>query len=201
MRVLVADDEVVTRRVLESTLVGWQYEVSSAASGDEALGILEHGPRPDIALLDWMMPEKEGPEVARIIRARTETVPVYIILLTSLGGRQNIIQGLEAGADDYITKPFDRDELRARLGVGRRMVELQRNLADRVAELEDALGRVKQLQGLVPICSYCKKIRNDSNYWQNLETYVSAHSGAQFSHGICPECYESIVKPELENLR
>lgn len=200
MRVLVADDEVVTRRVLESTLLSWQYEVSSAGSGDEALAALENGPRPDIALLDWMMPEKEGPEVCQIIRARPQTVPVYIILLTSLGGRQNIIQGLQAGADDYITKPFDRDELRARLGVGRRMVELQRNLADRVAELEDALGRVKQLQGLVPICSYCKKIRNDSNYWQHLETYLSAHSGAQFSHGICPECYESIVKPELENL-
>ena len=200
MRVLVADDEVVTRRILESTLRDWEYEVSAAASGDEALGILENGPRPDIALLDWMMPEKEGPEVCRIIRTRPQTVPIYIILLTSLGGRQNIIQGLQAGADDYITKPFDRDELRARLGVGRRMVELQRNLADRVQQLEEALGRVKQLQGLVPICSYCKKIRNDSNYWQHLETYLSEYSGAQFSHGICPECYESIVKPELEKL-
>jgi DNA-binding response OmpR family regulator len=201
MRVLVADDEVVTRRVLESTLLSWEYEVCTATNGSEALGILENGPRPDIALLDWMMPEKEGPDVCRIIRSRPQTVPIYIIMLTSLGGRQNIIQGLQAGADDYITKPFDRDELRARLGVGRRMVELQRSLADRVQQLEEALGRVKQLQGLVPICSYCKKIRNDSNYWQHLETYLSEYSGAQFSHGICPECYESIVKPELENLR
>ena len=128
-------------------------------------------------------------------------MPVYIILLTALGGRQNIIQGLQAGADDYITKPFDREELRARLEVGRRIVELQRSLAERVQQLEDALARVKQLQGLVPICSYCKKIRNDQNFWQQVDTYVSEHSEAQFSHGICPECYEKIVKPELDNLR
>jgi DNA-binding response OmpR family regulator len=201
MKVLIADDEAITRLLLETTLGSWGYEVCAAREGGEALRMFEDTPPPDIVLLDWMMPEREGPEVCRIIRARPQPVPVYIILLTSLGGRQNIVQGLQAGADDYITKPFDRDELRARLGVGRRMVELQRSLADRVQQLEEALGRVKQLQGLVPICSYCKKIRNDSNYWQHLETYLSEYSGAQFSHGICPECYESIVKPELENLR
>ena len=133
------------------------------------------------------------------IRAKPQTLPVYIILLTGLGGRQNIIQGLQAGADDYITKPFDREELRARLEVGRRIVELQLSLAERVQQLEDALARVKQLQGLVPICSYCKKIRNDRNYWQRLESYLSDHSEAQFSHGICPECYEKIVKAELHS--
>jgi len=200
MRVLVAEDEVVTRRILESTLSGWDYEVTTATNGEEALSVLENGPRPDIALLDWVMPEKEGPEVCRIIRASPAKVPIYLILLTSLGGRQNIIQGLQAGADDYIVKPFDRDELRARLGVGRRIVELQRSLADRVRQLEEALGRVKQLQGLVPICSYCKKIRNDRNYWQQLETYLSDHSEAQFSHGICPDCYDSIIMPQLQNL-
>jgi DNA-binding response OmpR family regulator len=200
MKVLVADDDGATRRLLESTLRSWEYEVCAATDGAEALRILEEGPRPDIALLDWVMPEKDGPEVCRIVRARPQTVPFYIILLTSRGGRQNIIQGLQAGADDYITKPFDPDELRARLEVGRRIVELQRSLAERVQQLEDALARVKQLQGLVPICSYCKKIRNDTNYWEQLESYLSDHSEAKFSHGICPECYEKIVKPELENL-
>jgi DNA-binding response OmpR family regulator len=201
MKVLVADDDAVTRRLLETTLQSWGYEVRAASDGAEALRIFEDGPHPDIVLLDWMMPEKAGPEVCRIIRARPQTVPVYVILLTALGGRENLVQGLQAGADDYITKPFDREELRARLEVGRRVVELQRSLAERVQELEGALARVKQLQGLVPICSYCKKIRNDRNYWQQLESYLSDYSEARFSHGICPDCYEKIVKPELENLR
>jgi len=197
MKVLIADDEAITRLLLETTLGSWGYEVCAAREGGEALRMFEDTPPPDIVLLDWMMPEREGPEVCRIIRARPQPVPVYIILLTSLGGRQNIVQGLQAGADDYITKPFDREELRARLEVGRRVVELQRSLVEHVRQLEHALERVKQLQGLVPICSYCKKIRNDRNYWQQLESYISDHSEAQFSHGICPECYEKIVQPEL----
>jgi DNA-binding response OmpR family regulator len=201
MKVLVADDDVVTRCLLETTLRSWEYEVCTAGDGTEALRILEDVPRVDIILLDWMMPEKDGPEVCRIIRASPLMATVYVILLTALGSRQNIIQGLQAGADDYITKPFDRDELRARLEVGRRIVELQHSLAERVQQLEDALARVKQLQGLVPICSYCKKIRNDRNYWQQLESYLSDHSEAQFSHGICPECYEKVVKPELDSPR
>jgi DNA-binding response OmpR family regulator len=201
MKVLVADDDAVTRSLLEITLSSWEYEVCAATDGAEALRILEAWPRPDIALLDWVMPERDGPEVCRIIRARPQTMPVYVILLTACIGRENIIQGLQAGADDYVTKPFDRDELRARLEVGRRVVELQHSLAERVQQLEDALARVKLLQGLVPICSYCKKIRNDRNYWQRLESYLSEHSEAKFSHGICPECYEKVVKPQLESLR
>ena len=200
MKVLIADDDAVTLRLLETTLKSWGYEVFAATDGAEALRILEDGSRPEIALLDWQMPEREGPEICRIIRARPQTLPVYIILLTSLSGPQNIIQGLKAGADDYITKPFNRDELCARMEVGRRIVELQRNLATRVQQLQDAMARVKQLQGLVPICSYCKKIRNDKNFWQQVDAYVSEHSEAQFSHGICPECYEKIVKPELDAL-
>jgi DNA-binding response OmpR family regulator len=200
MKVLVADDDAITRCLLESTLKSWQYEVCVATDGAEALRILEDIPPPDIALLDWVMPEREGPEICRVIRAKPQGTPVYVILLTGLGGRENIIQGLQAGANDYVTKPFDRDELRARLEVGRRVVELQRSLAERIQQLEEALARVKQLQGLLPICSYCKKIRDDSNYWQKLESYLSDHSEAEFSHGICPECYEKIVKPELENL-
>jgi DNA-binding response OmpR family regulator len=197
MKILIADDESVTRHLLESTLKGWGYDVSTASDGAEALRILEQTPRPEMALLDWQMPEHDGPEVCRIVRARPQSLPVYIILLTSLGGRQNIIQGLQAGADDYVTKPFDRDELRARLDVGRRIVELQLSLAARVQQLEVALGQVKQLQGLLPICSYCKKIRNDENYWQQMESFISDHSEAQFTHGICPECYDKVVKAEL----
>ena len=107
---------------------------------------------------------------------------------------------ISAEGAEGCTKPPDRRELRARLGVGRRIVALQRSLTERVLQLEDALARVKQLQGLVPICSYGKKIRNDRNYWQQLESYISDHSEAKLSHGICPECFEKVVKPELESL-
>ncbi len=153
-----------------------------------------------MALLDWQMPMMDGPEVCRSVRANPLRDSLHIILLTSVGGSQNIINGLRSGADDYVTKPFNRDELRARLDVGRRIVQLQHNLATRVKELEDALAHVKQLQGLLPICSYCKKIRNDRNYWQQVETFIHENSEAKFSHGICPDCYEKIIKPELNSL-
>src|SRR5262249_57910928 len=101
------------------------------------------------------------------------------------------VTGLQSGANDYVTKPFDRAELQARVCVGKSVVELQRSLALRVRELEDALSQVRQLQGLLPICCYCKKIRDDRNYWQQVETYVGDHSAARFSHAICPDCLKA----------
>jgi DNA-binding response OmpR family regulator len=198
MRILIAEDEAVSRTFLEATLRKWGYEVATFPDGAQAWQAVESGETPDLLILDWMMPGLDGLEVCHQLRQKFPALPVYIILLTARTGRENVVQGLLAGADDYITKPFDRDELRARVQVGRRVIELQKALAARVGELEEALARVKQLQGLLPICSYCKKIRNDQNYWQQVESYLSEHSEAQFSHGICPECYENVVKPELE---
>ena len=106
--------------------------------------------------------------------------------------RGDLVTGLNAGADDYVTKPFDPEELRARVQVGVRILTLQKNLAERVEELQAALSNVKQLRGLLPICSYCKRIRGDDQYWQQLEGYIAEHSDAQFSHGICPTCYATI---------
>jgi DNA-binding response OmpR family regulator len=111
-------------------------------------------------------------------------------MLTARGERSDLIEGLEAGADDYVNKPFDPSELQARLGVGQRVVELQQVLAERVAELQHALEHVKTLQGVLPICMMCKKIRDDGESWQRLEQYVTDHSEAQFSHSLCPECLE-----------
>jgi CheY-like chemotaxis protein len=198
MRILIAEDDDVSRRVLELTLAAAGHDLVATKSGAEALSVLESENAPRLAILDWMMPDIDGLEVCRRVRALPGDTPVYIILLTAKTGKQEIVQGLDAGANDYITKPFDRHELRARVQVGETVVDLQRSLAARVAELEIVLGRMKQLQGILPICSYCKHIRNDRNYWQQVDTYISEHTDTQFSHGICPSCYESVVKKQLE---
>jgi len=201
MKILVAEDQAVSRHLLEASLRKWGYEVVGAPDGTVAWEILKVKDSPPLAILDWLMPGMDGMEICRRLRATPEKRAIYVILLTARTGREDMIHGLEAGADDYVTKPFDKDELRARVQVGTRVVELQAALAQRVEELEDALSRVKQLQGLLPICSYCKKIRDDRNYWQQVEGYISDHSGAQFSHGICPECYAQHVQPELDRLQ
>jgi DNA-binding response OmpR family regulator len=200
MRVLIADDEATSRHLIQATLGSWGFEVLVAVDGCEALRVLQGSRGPEIAMLDWMMPGIDGLEVCRQVRATMPNAATYIILVTARGGLENVVRGLEAGADDYITKPFDPRELRARLHVGVRIVELQKALLERFRELEDALKRVKQLQGLLPICSYCKKIRNDRNYWEQVDAYVASHSEAQFSHGVCPDCYEIYLKPQLERL-
>jgi DNA-binding response OmpR family regulator len=200
MRVLVADDEATSRHLIQAILTGWGFEVLMAAEGGEALDILGASSPPEIVLLDWMMPGADGLEVCRRIRAAKPQATTYIILVTARGGLENVVQGLEAGADDYLTKPFDPRELRARLRAGVRIVQLQDALLERYHQLEESLKRVKQLQGLLPICSYCKKIRNDRNYWEQVDAYVASHSEAQFSHGVCPECYELHLKPQLQGL-
>ena len=200
MRVLIAEDDAVSRRILETLLCKWGYEVTTTRDGEAAWNALQEPDAPSLAILDIMMPGIDGLEVCRRVRQSPITIPPYIILLTANHGVREIVKGIEAGADDYLTKPYDRDELRVRVQVGERIVALQTKLADQVQQLEAALGHVKQLQGILPICSYCKKIRNDSNYWQNVESYVTDHSQAEFSHGICPTCYETTAKPQLESL-
>jgi DNA-binding response OmpR family regulator len=201
MQVLIAEDEPISRRILQSILIKWEYDVVVACDGVDAWQILQNEDAPSLVILDWMMPKMDGTEVCQKVRESTHLKPIYIILLTSKDRTEDLVLGLKAGADDYIVKPFDVRELRARLQVGRRVVELQRALADRVKELEVALSNVKQLQGLLPICSYCKKVRNDQNYWEQVEQYITDHSEIQFSHGVCPDCYQKIVKPELEKLK
>jgi phosphoserine phosphatase RsbU/P len=198
MNILIAEDDPISRHVLQTTLLKWGYEVEAVCDGAAAWEVLRGDGAPPLAVLDWMMPGLDGVEVCRRVRELGRPGPTYLLLLTARTGKENVVAGLEAGADDYLTKPFDRDELRARLQVGRRLLGMQRDLADRVAELEEALARVKQLQGLLPICCYCKKIRDDQNYWQQVEQYLSAHAEVRFSHGICPDCFETVIKPDIK---
>lgn len=197
---LLAEDDPATRLVTQRTLRTWGYEPVVVTDGESAWETLEVLTGPCIAILDWMMPELDGLEVCRRVRAEQPGAHRYIVLLTSRQSKDDVVQGLEAGADDYIRKPFHPAELRARINTGARILELQDSLSRRVEELETAMRHVRQLQELLPICTYCKRVRNDQNYWTQVESYLGEHLDLQFSHGICPSCYEKLVEPELEAL-
>jgi len=143
------------------------------------------------------MPGMDGIDVCRRVKALQTDTPPYIVMLTAREAKEDLAAALEAGADDYVTKPFDPRELRARLAVGRRVVELQEALAQKIGDLQDALDHVKTLQGILPICMHCHRIRNDQESWERLEKYITEHSDAQFSHGLCPECLEKYY-PEAQ---
>jgi DNA-binding response OmpR family regulator len=194
MRLIVADDDRVATLVLTRALAKWDFDVATAADGEGAWDLIKSGGA-QIAVVDWMMPRLDGPGLCRRIRQDPECAGMYVILLTSRKASDDVVAGLEAGADDYLVKPFDPGELRARLQVGVRVVTLQERLAERVADLQAALSTVKRLHGLIPICSYCKRIRTTLDDWQQMETYISNHSDAEFSHGICPGCF---AKAEAE---
>lgn len=198
MKTMVADDSAVSRMLVAKALTALGHEVSIMEDGAGALSAFDGPEPPELAVLDWEMPVHTGPEICALVRGRDWPVTPYLILLTSRDGKDDLVEGLNAGADDYLTKPFDEGELRARTRVGERMLDLQKRLAERVQELEEALVKVKKLEGLLPICAYCKSVRDDGNYWHQVEAYVEARSSAQFSHGICPDCYEKHVKPQLD---
>jgi len=188
MRILIAEDDLTSRTMLAAMLRKSGHDVVETANGSEAWDALQEPDAPRLAILDWMMPEMDGLEVVRRVRAIQSSQPPYVIMLTAKDERADIVAGLDAGADDYLAKPFDVGELRARVEVGRRMVEMRERLAAQIQELRESLEHIKTLQGILPICSFCKKIRDDQGYWNQVEAYVGKHSDVQFSHGICPEC-------------
>ena len=199
MQILIAEDDPVTGEILARTLQRWHYNTMLVVDGAQAWDRLRTATDPTLAILDWMMPQMDGPDVCRRVRQELPLANMYLLLVTAREGRGDMVAGLDAGADDYIIKPFDPDELRARVAVGVRVLSLQQKLGERVAELQAALSNVKKLHGLLPICSYCKRIRGDDEYWQQVEGYIAEHSEAQFSHGICPACYAT-VSAELDEI-
>jgi DNA-binding response OmpR family regulator len=193
VRALIADDDRGTVVILKTALERMGLEVLVAHDGSDAWAILQSDPSIALTVLDWMMPGADGPEICRRIRVDESHAHMYVILLTSRDASADLVAGLDAGADDYLIKPFEADELRARVQVGLRVHRLQERLAERVADLESALSKVKQLSGLLPICSYCKSVRTDQNYWERVDHYMAQHTDVQFSHGICPACYETVI--------
>lgn len=186
MKILTADDDAGTRKVLTKTLQSLGHEVVETQDGAQAWMEyrLHHF---SLVISDWMMPGVNGIELTRLVRNENRPRYTYIIMLTSLEGKGRYLEGMEAGADDFLNKPFDKDTLAARLRVAERILNLQQE--------------VKQLEGLLPICSYCKKIKDDEQKWQQMEAYISRRTEANFSHGICPDCYNRHMLPQLEQLR
>lgn len=196
--VLIADDDATSRRALATVVrrSGWEPVVVDC--GSRALDLIVSGAGPRVALVDWMMPDLSGVELCRRVRERDDRLAPYLIVVTVKQTAADIAMGLDAGADDYLVKPVNAAELRARVQVGHRTVDLRDRLVRRAAELEAALSEVRQLRSLLPTCSYCRRIRDERHAWQTLEEYVCHNTDVKFSHGYCPQCYDEFVRPQLE---
>jgi CheY-like chemotaxis protein len=200
MKVLIADDDPTMREVLRHLVTDAGYEIVLATNGEEALAMAERE-GPEIVLTDWMMPGIDGVELCEKIRAVAPGRPyIYVIMLTVRETKADVSQGLTAGADDYIVKPFDPGELLARLRAGERIIRLESMLRRRNEELEDSLQTIRQLKSLLPICMFCKKVRDDKNYWQQIDAYIHEHTGTDFTHGVCPDCMKKHY-PEIQQAR
>ena len=190
MNILIADDDRISLRLLEKHLYIWNYNVVKASDGLQAWNILKSKNSPDIAILDWNMPGLEGIEVCKRVRDSESNSSKYIIILTSRNEKEDIAKGLDYGADDYIEKPFNKIELKARLNAGKRILNLQKSLHLKIDELTDALDHIKTLQGILPICMHCHSIRSDNEAWEKIESYLTKNTDAHFSHGLCPKCLD-----------
>ncbi len=199
MKILLADDDAVARSIANDALVTLGHEVSEAPNGEEAWQQLKSGAF-RFAILDWEMPSLTGPEVCQLVRDQKEGGYIYLILLTSKSKRDDLIAGLNSGADDFLAKPFDPRELRMRIASGERILELENKLEKQISDLENALDKIDKLEGMLPICSYCKKVRRDDNYWEQIEEYVSQRVTTRFSHSICPDCFEKVMEEAEEEL-
>ena len=175
MKILIAEDDPVSVKILQFTLQHWGHEVICAADGDEAWKLFDADPV-RIVVSDWMMPGLDGLELCHKVRNRLKTEYTYFSLLTAINtGRDNLRKAMDAGIDDFMAKPLDRDAIYMRLRV-----------AERILQFATEIRRLKEL---IPICMYCKRVRDDSDYWQQVETYIHHCTGTNFSHGICPDCF------------
>jgi sigma-B regulation protein RsbU (phosphoserine phosphatase) len=187
VKILAVEDDPVARAVLRNALQRLNHEVIEANDGQQAWERLQKDPV-RIVVSDWIMPHLNGLDLCRRIRRRTDADYIYFILVTGNDATaENQREAADAGVDDFLTKPLNFDELWTRLRVAERILKFT--------------TQVRQLEEMLPICSYCKKIRDDSNYWQQIEGYINERTGSEFSHSVCPDCYNRVVLPEIEKLK
>ena len=182
-RILFAEDDAVTRLVVTAQLQKLGYETMVARDGVEALGIFRRE-KPSIVITDWMMPNMDGTDLCREIRKQVDARYAYVIILTALDRKAGYVEGMKAGADDFVSKPCGMEELNVRLRVAERTLALQ--------------AEAKQLEDLLPLCPECQRIMTEDGAWQQVESYIMRRTDAHFSHGICPACFEKHIKPQLD---
>lgn len=193
--VLVIDDSPSILGFITLYLEDKAFEVISARDGEE--GITKAGQcQPDLILLDVMMPGIDGFETCVRLKRDPLTRMIPVLFMTTMGSVQNKLEGFKAGGVDYIVKPFDGQELVARIDTHLTIGKLHRELEEQNRHLQQALDDIKKLQGIIPICSGCKKIRDDKGYWNQIETYIQEHSETEFSHSLCEECARRLY-PDL----
>ena len=206
MKILIVDDAENMLLLLSDYLAGFGYnQITTAESSEQAIEHLTADPEVpasetvDLILMDIVMPGLDGIETCRQIKDGLGCGDVPVIMVTGLDGMEHVRQAFAAGAIDYVTKPFKRLELEVRVASALRLkqaMDVQKRtntlLEEKNLALKEAMDNVKVLQGLIPICASCKKIRDTSGSWSQLEAYISDHSEANFSHGICPDCQQEL---------
>ncbi|MEN8692290.1 MAG: response regulator [Desulfobacterales bacterium] len=197
IKILIVDDDpevlFATSRIVKTA----GYEVLEASTGLECMESARNN-SPDLILLDVVLPDVLGSELCRQIKADPFFDGTFVVLLSgSKTSSDDQAEGLDVGADGYIARPISNRELKARVNAMVRILTAEREKNRLIAELKEALSKIKKLSGLLPICSHCKKIRDDKGYWNKIESYIHKHSDAEFSHGICPECAEKYY-PDMD---
>jgi CheY-like chemotaxis protein len=185
MNVLAIEDQPIAAMQLAAVLKSLGHTLELVTDGSLAWKRLAQGGF-RVVVSDWRMPEIDGLELCRMVRNRGGDYVYFILISSTKITRESRAEALAAGVDDFLAKPIDPDELGMRLHVAERILGLS--------------AQVKKLESFIPICGHCKKIRDDRKYWQEIESYFSQQQGTRFSHGICPDCYEKVMAPQLRKL-
>lgn len=193
-RVLVAEDDETARNALVRLLQRDGYDVVVASDGQAAIDILLAPNPPHIALLDWGMPRIDGIHVCWAVRSIPANPYTYIIMVTARDQSADALAAFAAGVDDFLGKPLDQLQLLARLRCGERVLGLEKRYAERLLDLKNAAAKMRKLTHLLPICTECRKVRDDSEYWQDIEAYRADPVSVASSQGICPACVTTLLR-------